>query len=109
MARLDHSPGRYTLSKHKSSCEDLIENCRYRRVMKAKPSSVEAPGRAKKGRQAPAKRPMKKVPQRLPRAERQARVLAKAAEYFAEHGLNAQTRAIAEACGISQRLLYSLF
>src|SRR5580692_4611597 len=110
MARLDHPPGRYTLSKHKSSCEDLNENCRQRSVMKAKPSSsVETPGRAKKSRQAPVKRPMKKVPQRLPRAERQARVLSKAAEYFAEHGLNAQTRAIAEACGVSQRLLYSLF
>lgn len=47
--------------------------------------------------------------QRLPRAERRALVLAKAAEYFAEFGLSAQTRAIAEACGVSQRLLYSLF
>jgi AcrR family transcriptional regulator len=57
-----------------------------------------------------AKRPeKKKAPQRLPRAERQTLVLAKAANYFAEHGLNAQTRAIAEACGVSQRLLYSLF
>ena len=36
-------------------------------------------------------------------------VLKKAFEYFAEHGLTAQTRALAEACGISQRLLYSLF
>ena len=50
-----------------------------------------------------------KGPKRLPRAERQALVLSKAADYFAEHGLNAQTRAIAQACGISQRLLYSLF
>jgi AcrR family transcriptional regulator len=47
--------------------------------------------------------------QRLPRAERQARVLAKAAEYFSEYGLTVQTRAIADACGISQRLLYRLF
>src|SRR5258705_9898810 len=53
--------------------------------------------------------PMNKAQQRLPRAERQARVLAKTAEYFAEHGLEAQTRAIADACGVSQRLLYSLF
>lgn len=45
----------------------------------------------------------------LPCAERQARVLDKAAEYYAEHGLNAQTRVIADACGVSQRLLYSLF
>jgi AcrR family transcriptional regulator len=56
------------------------------------------------------RRPAKKAPQqRLPRAERQARVLEKAAEYFAEHGLKAQTRGIAEVCGVSQRLLYSLF
>jgi AcrR family transcriptional regulator len=46
---------------------------------------------------------------RLPRAERQELVLAKAADYFAEHGLEAQTRAIAQVCGVSQRLLYSLF
>ncbi|WP_341314917.1 TetR/AcrR family transcriptional regulator [Paraburkholderia sp. IMGN_8] len=43
------------------------------------------------------------------RAERQARVLAKAAEYFVEHWLNAQTRAIVDVCGVSRRLLYSLF
>jgi AcrR family transcriptional regulator len=55
------------------------------------------------------KRPRSKVTQRLPRAERQALVLAKAADYFAEHGLDAQTRAIAQVCGVSQRLLYSLF
>ncbi len=58
---------------------------------------------------AQSKRSTVKVPQRLPRAERQALVLAKAAEYFAEHGLDADTRAIADACGVSQRLLYSLF
>ncbi|HTH62639.1 MAG TPA: TetR/AcrR family transcriptional regulator [Paraburkholderia sp.] len=56
-----------------------------------------------------ARRSVQNAPRRLPRGERQAMVLAKAAEYFAEHGLNAQTRAIAEACGVSQRLLYSLF
>jgi AcrR family transcriptional regulator len=41
--------------------------------------------------------------------ERREMVLKKAFEYFAEHGLTAQTRALADACGISQRLLYSLF
>ncbi|MGF6970445.1 AcrR family transcriptional regulator [Paraburkholderia sp. WC7.3g] len=55
------------------------------------------------------KRSAIKALQRISRAERQARVLAKAAEYFSEHGLDAQTRAIAKACGVSQRLLYSLF
>jgi AcrR family transcriptional regulator len=77
--------------------------------MKAKPRDVAERGSKTVAGRAPIKRPMKKAPQRLPRAERQARVLEKAAEYFAEHGLNAQTRAIAEACGVSQRLLYSLF
>jgi len=77
--------------------------------MKAKPKDIAEPGGGTGTVQAAGRRPMKKAPQRLPRAERQARVLAKAAEYFSEHGLNAQTRAIADACGISQRLLYSLF
>jgi AcrR family transcriptional regulator len=42
-------------------------------------------------------------------AERRAQILDKALEFFAEYGLTAQTRALAEACGISQRLLYSVF
>ena len=46
---------------------------------------------------------------RLPHAERRAQILAKAVELFAEYGLTAQTRALAEACGISQRLLYRFF
>lgn len=46
---------------------------------------------------------------RLPQAQRRAQILAKASEYFAEHGLGAQTRALADACGVSQRLLYSVF
>jgi AcrR family transcriptional regulator len=46
---------------------------------------------------------------RMTAAERRAQVLVKAYEFFAEYGLTAQTRALADACGISQRLLYSLF
>lgn len=49
------------------------------------------------------------VRQRLPRAEREALLLAQAARFFSEHGLSAQTRALAQACGVSQRLLYSFF
>lgn len=45
----------------------------------------------------------------MPRAQRRADILARAGEYFAEYGLTAQTRGLAEACGVSQRLLYSLF
>lgn len=46
---------------------------------------------------------------RLPREERRAQILAQAYMFFSEYGLTAQTRALAEACGVSQRLLYSFF
>lgn len=46
---------------------------------------------------------------RMPASERRAQILDKAFEFFAEYGLTAQTRALADACGVSQRLLYSLF
>jgi len=46
---------------------------------------------------------------RLPASERRAQIQAKAFEFFSEYGLTAQTRALAEACGVSQRLLYSAF
>lgn len=46
---------------------------------------------------------------RLPHATRRAQILSQAAEFFAEYGLTAQTRALAEVCGVSQRLLYRFF
>ena len=46
---------------------------------------------------------------RMPAAERRAQIQAKAFEFFSEYGLTAQTRALADACGVSQRLLYSAF
>lgn len=46
---------------------------------------------------------------RLPADARRAQIQAKAFEFFSEYGLTAQTRALAEACGVSQRLLYSAF
>lgn len=46
---------------------------------------------------------------RLPPAQRKAMILACATEFFAEYGLTAQTRALAEACGVAQRLLYRYF
>jgi AcrR family transcriptional regulator len=46
---------------------------------------------------------------RLPHAERKAQILATAAEFFAENGLTAQTRRLADECGVSQRLLYRFF
>jgi AcrR family transcriptional regulator len=47
--------------------------------------------------------------QRLPPAQRKALILARAGEFFAEYGLTAQTRPLAAACGITQRLLYRYF
>lgn len=46
---------------------------------------------------------------RLPPAERRAQILAKASDFFAEYGLTGQTRALAAACGVAQRLLYRYF
>jgi AcrR family transcriptional regulator len=48
-------------------------------------------------------------PQRLPREARRAQILEQATRFFSEYGLTAQTRALADACGVSQRLLYSFF
>lgn len=46
---------------------------------------------------------------RLPYGERRALVLSQAADFFSEYGLTGQTRSLAAACGVSQRLLYRLF
>jgi AcrR family transcriptional regulator len=63
-------------------------------------------------RSPPADKPAKgkrRATVRLPASERRAQIQAKAFEFFSEYGLTAQTRALAEACGVSQRLLYSAF
>ena len=49
-----------------------------------------------------------KIP-RMPPAKRKAILLERAAQFFAEHGMSATTRALAEACGVTQRLLYRYF
>ena len=46
---------------------------------------------------------------RLSFAERRAQIIAHACDFFAEYGLTGQTRQLASACGVSQRLLYSIF
>jgi AcrR family transcriptional regulator len=46
---------------------------------------------------------------RLPASMRKAQILARATDFFAEYGLTAQTRPLAEACGVTQRLLYRYF
>jgi AcrR family transcriptional regulator len=61
----------------------------------------EAPAKPKTAKRRPTIR--------MPAAERRAVILKKAFEFFSEYGLTAQTRGLADACGISQRLLYSAF
>lgn len=51
----------------------------------------------------------KKANGRIPLRERRELILNQASRFFAEYGLTAQTRALADACGISQRLLYRCF
>jgi AcrR family transcriptional regulator len=46
---------------------------------------------------------------RMAPADRKAMILSRATEFFAEYGLTAQTRALAAACGVAQRLLYRYF
>lgn len=74
--------------------------------MKAKSEALAATRQTKA---AAPKSKARKPTARLPQAERRAQILSKAVEFFAEYGLTAQTRALAEACGVSQRLLYSIF
>jgi AcrR family transcriptional regulator len=63
-------------------------------------SAVPSPSR-------PAPRPRRRT--RLTHAARRAQIIAQASSYFAEYGLTAETRSLAAACGISQRLLYRFF
>lgn len=58
---------------------------------------------------SPRKRRARRGTPRLPHSVRRAQILGKAVELFAEYGLTAQTRALAKACGVSQRLLYRFF
>lgn len=74
--------------------------------MKAKSDALAA---ARQNKTAAPKSKARKPTARLPQAERRAQILSKAVEFFSEYGLTAQTRALAEACGVSQRLLYSIF
>jgi AcrR family transcriptional regulator len=61
------------------------------------------------GAHAPS-RPKKAGPvPRLPADQRKALILARAGDFFAEYGLTAQTRPLAAACGVTQRLLYRYF
>jgi AcrR family transcriptional regulator len=74
--------------------------------MKAKSAALSSSRSPAPAKQANGKR---RPTARMPAAERKAQIQAKAFEFFSEYGLTAQTRALAEACGVSQRLLYSAF
>lgn len=73
--------------------------------MKARSTSL----RGTKGGSRPAAAEGAPARSRLPHAERKAQILKTAGRFFSEHGLTAQTRALAQECGISQRLLYKFF
>ncbi|HZV63607.1 MAG TPA: TetR/AcrR family transcriptional regulator [Telluria sp.] len=73
------------------------------------PTRTKAAAKAKPKPKAAAAPKARRATVRMPQAERRAQILGKAFEYFSENGLTGQTRGLAEACGVSQRLLYSVF
>ena len=78
--------------------------------MKAKSDKLKAMRRDTSAKpEAKATPSLRKPTARMPARERRAQILEKAFEFFSENGLTAQTRALADACGVSQRLLYSIF
>ncbi len=78
--------------------------------MKAKSDELAASRRNKPAKAKPKTATgVRKQTTRMPAKERRAQILAKAFDFFSENGLTAQTRALADACGVSQRLLYSVF
>lgn len=78
----------------------------YLAPMKAKSALLAANRQDAPARTKTAKR---RATVRLPASERRDLILKKAFEFFSEYGLTAQTRGLADACGVSQRLLYSVF
>jgi AcrR family transcriptional regulator len=69
--------------------------------MKARSQLLSGVGATQRTRKGP-------VP-RMPPEQRRTLILQRAIEFFAEYGLTAQTRALADACGVAQRLLYRYF
>lgn len=77
--------------------------------MRAKSARLAADRRKAGARPRPgAVQPRSSGP-RMKFADRREQILAKAADFFSEYGLTAQTRALADACGVSQRMLYRVF
>jgi AcrR family transcriptional regulator len=73
--------------------------------MRARSELLSGTTRPKKAGKAAGKA----VVARMAPADRKAMILSRATEFFAEYGLTAQTRALAAACGVAQRLLYRYF
>jgi AcrR family transcriptional regulator len=74
--------------------------------MRARSGLLSGTARPKKAGKAAGKAT---VVARMAPADRKAMILSRATEFFAEYGLTAQTRALAAACGVAQRLLYRYF
>jgi AcrR family transcriptional regulator len=79
---------------------------RERQAVKAQSTSLQ--GNAPKNPAETADRG-KPVRVRMNVHDRRRQILEMAADFFSEYGLTAQTRGLAAACGISQRLLYRYF
>lgn len=71
-------------------------------------SGSQLSGSRKAAQQKPGEPATKGTP-RLDPAARRAMILEKAITFFADYGLTAQTRALAQAIGVTQRLLYRYF
>src|SRR6185312_1087476 len=86
-----------------SSDDDLLRCLWIRARSELLSGKSQGPTKAKGARGKAA------VVTRLPPAERRAKILDRATDFFAEYGLTAQTRALAASCGVAQRLLYRYF
>jgi len=75
--------------------------------VKARSISLQGKARSKRGESASSHGGSRQT--RMSSQDRRRQILEQAADFFAEYGLTAQTRGLAAACGISQRLLYRYF
>ena len=74
--------------------------------MKAQSTGLQAKARKRTGKPAKGRESDRT---RMTSRDRRRQILDKAADFFSQYGLTAQTRGLAAACGISQRLLYRYF
>src|SRR5882757_6687232 len=94
-----------------SSIDDLIARCisedKKGNDMRARSELLSGAARPKKKAGKAGAKPA--IVSRMAPADRKAMILARATEFFADYGLTAQTRPLAAACGVAQRLLYRYF